>query len=562
MVVILGTFLIARLSAQESEPLIPAATSEVLPPPTPVYLPDGSIATLDAMVNAYHNIPYVRRTFGVSGKNLTVAVVDTGINLYHLDFKDKIAHAQNFTGGDPQNAEDDNGHGSHVASIIAATQASSHIGAAPDARIVALKVFGNAPYTYDPIVGALQWLVDHHKEHDISVVNLSLGDKATNLKNDDGPMPNIWKTIKQHISTLRVNNIAVVVSAGNSYNWHHPKQGMAFPAICRDTISVGAMYGVDKHGNGREPVKGPFEDGSMAYHVVRGRCTPFTQRLGEQDGGKCRTDIFAAGFEVTGASKVVYNLDGVDKEASANGTAWASGTSQSAPVISGIILLMQEYYRKINNTNELPSVDLIEQALWDGGLPLHDVEDAVAQRMDNVISSGSIFRSVQAERSFEALSKPGATVTTPPHKLTPGEQGKLIAAQKLKSELASRVSDGLPAFPDFKPNVRFYISAEDQKPLAERISAAAQKRFTPLAIRNRLSPPEQTKIEVRYLRYPEDSAVAVAMASLIKEQLKETDVSVNFSPADVAAKYPIGLNDAPDNPGDIEVWFPRQKKSN
>lgn len=562
-VAIAGASVSIPLFAQEEAPKAPGTAPELIPPPAPIYLPDSTLDILDAKANAYHNIPWVRKTFGVSGKGLTVAVVDTGINPYHEDYNDKIAHAESFVGADPTKAEDKIGHGSHVASIIAAKQKGIRTGAAPDARIVALKVFSaEAPHSIAPVNKALQWLVEHHEEHGISVVNLSLGDNSTNLRIDNGHMPALWKEIKRHIRILRDNNIAVVVSAGNFYNLHGHEEGMTFPAICRHTISVGAMYGIDNKGNGRDPVKGPFADGSITYNIVRGRCTPFTQRLSEELGGMCRTDIFAAGFEVSGASKPIYINGELDIEASTFGTSWASGTSQSAPVVSGLILLMQEHYRKVNQTDNLPSVDLIEKALRDGGMPLHDVEDDIAQSMDNVKSSGATFRSLQAERSFEALIKPGTTVTTPPHRLTLNEQKKLVSAQMLKAALVSRVTRGVPPFPDFKPNVRFYVSEQSQMAFAEQVSAAARERFTPLAIRQRNSPPEQTKIQVRYFRYPEDSAVAVAMANLIKEQLKDTEVHVDLGPTDVESQYPIGLDNQPAKPGDIEVWFPRQNKSN
>ncbi len=565
ILVLLGTGLDAPLGAQEQAPAPPPATVEILPTSTPTWLPDGSINSLDATVNTYHNIPYVRNKFGVTGKGLTVALLDSGINPYHADFKDKIVHVEDFTEGSPKDAEDHTGHGSHVASIIAASAASPHIGAAPDARIVALKVLGDSSYPpYAPVNAALKWLVDHHQEYGVSVVNLSIG-VGLNWKTDSEQMSAAYKTTCDHIHALRLKNIAVVVAAGNYYHHHlhRDQQGMDFPAICQDTISVGAMYGVDSSGNGRNPEMGPFKDESKALRIVRDRCTPFTQRLGEGVGKSCKTDIFAAGFEVLGASRVIYDSAGaVDMASSTNGDAWDSGTSMSAPFISGLILLLQEHYRKINNTTDLPPVELIEQALWDGGLPLKDEEDDIAKDMDNVISSGETFRSAQAERSFEALSNPGARVTTPPHELSPNERKRLVSDLKKKAEFVSSVREGVPPFPDFKPNVRFYLSAEDQRPLAEQISTAARDRFNPLAIRTRVSPAVQTQIEVRYFRNPEDSAVAVAMANLIREQLKDTGSNVDLKPTDVAARFPYDLNDPPEKPGDIEVWFPRQNKQN
>lgn len=80
---------------------------------------------------------------GYSGKGVTVAVVDTGI-YKHPDLvrpKNKIVGFKDFV-NNKTSPYDDNGHGTHVAGIIAASGASSsgkYKGIAPDANILAVK---------------------------------------------------------------------------------------------------------------------------------------------------------------------------------------------------------------------------------------------------------------------------------------------------------------------------------------------------------------------------------------------------------------------------------------
>ncbi|RYC68276.1 hypothetical protein EQG79_18085 [Spirosoma sordidisoli] len=85
-----------------------------------------------------------RSTFNVSGKNLTAAVLDTGLRTTHVDFAGKVVAQRNFTtdnGGNVNNASDGNGHGTNVGGIIVANKIN--IGIAPGANIVPLKVLSN-----------------------------------------------------------------------------------------------------------------------------------------------------------------------------------------------------------------------------------------------------------------------------------------------------------------------------------------------------------------------------------------------------------------------------------
>lgn len=118
---------------------------------------------------------------GHRGAGVTVAVLDTGIDTDHVDFTADNAIAAEFCADstqcpDANDAEDAQGHGTHVSGIITRPD-----GAAPDARIAAVKVLFGATgtSTATSVVNGLNWVVANHAAHDIRVVNLSLGTTAT-----------------------------------------------------------------------------------------------------------------------------------------------------------------------------------------------------------------------------------------------------------------------------------------------------------------------------------------------------------------------------------------------
>ena len=57
---------------------------------------------------------------GEQGEGVVVAICDTGIDRNHPCLKEQVIGGRNFTGqGSPSAYDDDNGHGTHVAGIIA-----------------------------------------------------------------------------------------------------------------------------------------------------------------------------------------------------------------------------------------------------------------------------------------------------------------------------------------------------------------------------------------------------------------------------------------------------------
>jgi len=131
----------------------------------------------------------IRQTLGLTGAGVGVAVIDSGVAAWHDDLTNtssalfpygnqRVAAFVDFINGQTQ-PYDDNGHGTHVAGIIAGNGYDSNgekAGTAPGASIVSLKVLdANGHGTVSGIIAALDWVLANHDQYNIRVVNLSVG---------------------------------------------------------------------------------------------------------------------------------------------------------------------------------------------------------------------------------------------------------------------------------------------------------------------------------------------------------------------------------------------------
>ncbi|MBC8115516.1 MAG: S8 family serine peptidase, partial [Candidatus Saccharimonas sp.] len=186
------------------------------------------------------HVATARAQFNVDGTGLTAAVIDTGLRTTHRDFAGKVAAQRNFTSdnsGNANNAADGEGHGTNVAGIICAK--GLHTGMAPGARVIPLKVLSNSGNgSFASVVAALDWVIANRSAYNISVVNMSLGDSG-NYSSDTAFSGD---TVRQRITTLRAARVAVCVAAGNDFYENGSREGMSYPAICRESVSVGATF--------------------------------------------------------------------------------------------------------------------------------------------------------------------------------------------------------------------------------------------------------------------------------------------------------------------------------
>lgn len=141
---------------------------------------------------------------GYDGKGVKVAVIDSGIDATHPDLKGRIIAAKDFTGAGT--TDDNDGHGTHVASTIVGSGAASggkYLGVAPGARLLNGKVFDRGDGSESSVIAGMQWAVQQGAE----VVNMSLG--QTDFPGVD-PM-------EQAVGELSASKgVLFVIAAGNS----------------------------------------------------------------------------------------------------------------------------------------------------------------------------------------------------------------------------------------------------------------------------------------------------------------------------------------------------------
>lgn len=321
-----------------------------------------------------------RDLFGVDGAGTTVAVLDTGLRTTHVDFAGRVVSpGRNFTpdnGGDDSDPTDGQGHGTNVSGIICA--GDIHTGIAPGARILPIKVLSNSGGgSFEWIRNALQWVLDHHANHGISVVCMSLGDGGNYQSDANFTGDGIGNLIRK----LADVGVVCCVAAGNDYHTHNSRQGMGYPAIFHETVSVGAVYDANEGSFS-------YQSGAAAFSTAPDRITPFSQRLHGRIGGDCATDIFAPGAPVT--SSGILNDQGESIQ---------HGTSQATPVIAGVVLLLQAYHKRV--TGKLPAVADVLGWLRQGSAVIHDGDD----EHDNVLHTGLSFNRVNAVAALRACGR-------------------------------------------------------------------------------------------------------------------------------------------------------------
>jgi len=163
------------------------------------------------------------------GQGTVVAVLDTGIDYRHPDLAGNVIGGRSFIPGEPDYL-DLNGHGTHVAGIIAAN--GKILGMAPEAKLLAVKVLNQNGFgTIMSINQGLAWVRNWVGENGqrVNVVNMSLG----------SALPN--SAMHQEIIKLVESGITVVCAAGNAGDGNPDTPEIDYPAYYPETIAVGAI---------------------------------------------------------------------------------------------------------------------------------------------------------------------------------------------------------------------------------------------------------------------------------------------------------------------------------
>jgi subtilisin family serine protease len=286
------------------------------------------------------------RAQGIDGRGVTIAVLDTGIDTGHPDFAGRIVAQRCFcdnldgTGccpggaiasGGNGSAEDDHGHGTHVAGIAAGGGVSAPAGVAPAAKIVAVKVMdaANRFRSFTQIYRALEWIADARL--DVNVINMSLGSDALFLPDKCGDTA-MEIGLQPVIARLRDRGVLITVSTGNQ-GW---TTRTALPACMDEVLGVGATFD--------------------APGVHCGTSSPTADDVACFTNSSVSMDLLAPGDSIFASRR-------------GGGGTLMSGTSMAAPHVAGTIALLKQ-------AGGLSlSADLIRDLLTHTGTPVTDARN-------------------------------------------------------------------------------------------------------------------------------------------------------------------------------------------
>jgi len=213
------------------------------------------------------------------GKGVRVAVLDTGIDLDHPDLA--VAGNVTFISG-TSDGDDDNGHGTLVAGIIASLDNNlAWIGVAPEVELYAVKVLNHeGKGALSSIVSGIRWAI----KNDMQVINMSFGDP-----ND---MPSsVIKALEEACDS----GIVIVTGAGNGGNIEGEGDNIWAPARYESVIAVGAV---------------------------------------NKEDGRCRSSSTGESLEL-----VAPGIN-IPSTAMGGGYSYLTGTSAAAPHVTGVVALL------------------------------------------------------------------------------------------------------------------------------------------------------------------------------------------------------------------------------
>ena len=303
------------------------------------------------------------------GTGVGVAVLDTGVDTLHPDLpygakvkKSFYIAADPLAPGEPQlfvegsrQTDTEHGHGTHVSSTIAGTGVASggqYQGVAPGADLYVFKVGAGASVLTWWAARAFDWVIENGAAHNIRVISNSWGGGGGEDYNPDNAINILSKAAYD-------KGIVTVFSAGNGGGPNKIGRNAVSPYV----ISVGAAN--------KDFTKAPFSStGRPGGDMTR------------DDNGLYRPTVTAPGVDIAAAhsSMGFVMADGVNTDNPLYTT--ASGTSMSAPHVSGIVSLMLEARPQLSPQNvidilEGTAVSMPDYEYWQVGAGFVDAHAAV-----------------------------------------------------------------------------------------------------------------------------------------------------------------------------------------
>ncbi len=354
--------------------------------------PDVLAIALDMRISATvsENAALIRadrvwNDLGLDGAGVNVAVLDSGVDLAHPDLADHIVAQHCFSKGDcppgrtdeGESAQDEHGHGTHVAGIVSGRGSVSPQGIAPGAGIVAVRVMDATGSGWNSdLVAGIDWVAANQARLNVKVINMSLGAGRYADKCDAQDANTIIQA--GAIDAARRAGIVVVVASGND----GLTDGMTAPACISGAVSVGGVYDANL--------------GPVSWVNCRDANATTDQVICFSDSSP-GLDLLAPGAMIVSTA-----LGG--------GQVGKSGTSMAAPHVAAVAALMLQAYPSLAPAE-------IETVLKSTGVPIRDQRNGlVTPRVDAL---GAVTRVISDHLTSSVSIVPsnlrvtvGATATT------------------------------------------------------------------------------------------------------------------------------------------------------
>jgi serine protease AprX len=307
--------------------------------------PDERITLLDTRSSDAMGAAAMRAK-GLTGKGVTVGVVDSGCDATQPDLADHVKHNVSLVSGEYANQTPDSsntivvpvdqgpydntdiggGHGTHVAGIVAADSSSvtdgSRYGVAPDADLACFAI-GQVLFT-TAVVTAYDYMLDQPGLLDIDVVNNSWGNSYRQYDPRD-PVAVATKAVADQ-------GVTVVFAAGNS-----GAEGVSAslnPFSQSPWVLSVAAGTLDRH-RGDFSSNGLVHDNSRATGIGAGGHTVYT---GDRVG-LVHPDVTAPGVDISSTCDTLGTVIGPCPPGE---NAEASGTSMASPHVAGAAAVLKQ----------------------------------------------------------------------------------------------------------------------------------------------------------------------------------------------------------------------------
>jgi serine protease AprX len=290
----------------------------------------------------------------VNGKNIGVAVLDSGINVQHTALANKVAASVSFVTGD-SSTDDTFGHGTHVAGIIAGQPTSVTSlyagGIAPGANLINVRVLGDDGSGYaSDVVNGIEWVLNHRTTYNIRVINLSLGHPVYESCADDPLCQEVGKAVQA--------GIVVVVAAGNygrTSDGHMILGGITSPGNSPYAITVGATntWGTGARNDDTVATFSSRGPAPIDFTVKPDLAAPGVRIVSLQANNSALPSMYPT-LHVAGTGNNAYML--------------LSGTSMATPMVSGAAALLLQGNASLSPAQVKLALQSGATYMTDGGL--------------------------------------------------------------------------------------------------------------------------------------------------------------------------------------------------